>query len=98
MVHLAAKPEAMSAAPELLAAAPMLRATVVEAGVAEPAPLMTILYVPVAAVDDVERVSVVLHVAAQLEGEKAAVTPLGSEDAEKYAATELPAVKVAVMP
>ena len=53
---------------------------------------------PVGAAEEADSVMVVLHVAVQLEGENAAVTPDGSEAGAKDTETALPVAKVAVMP
>ena len=75
----------------------IVRAIVVVAEAA-PVPETTTLYEPVGAVVEVESVSVVPHVAVQLEDENAAVTPDGNEAAENDTETELPVSRVAVIP
>jgi hypothetical protein len=83
--------------PEPLAAAVIVTATVVEAEGAAPVPVTTTLKVPVVAVEEAERVKVVLHVAVQLVAENPAVTPAGNPEVENATATAFPAVRVAVM-
>jgi|SRR5690349_3662489 len=69
---------------------------VTDADVPDPAAEMTMLYVPGAAEDEAENVTIELHVTVQLGFEKDAETPAGTEAAENDTLTALPDVRVAV--
>ena len=79
-------------------AALMFNARVVDAAVPPPEPAMTTENTPVGAEADVVRVRVELQVAMQLEIEKVAVTPAGSDGAEKPTETGKPEISAAVIP
>jgi hypothetical protein len=81
-----------------LFAALMVRKIVVDAAVPEPVTPMTIGKTPVGLTGDVAKVSVVLHVAAHVATEKAAVTPTGNDDAENVTDTGGPDRRSAVIP
>lgn len=76
----------------------MLTETVVEAAIPDPVPLMMRGKTPVGVFDDVASVSVVLQVAAQVEAEKAAVTPAGNDAAENATEAGGPDSRRAVTP
>ena len=90
--HCAIKPDAK------LLTALMLIETVVDAAIPELVPLMTRGKTPVGVLDDVASVSVVLQVAAQVDAEKAAVTPAGRDDVENATETGKPDSRRAVTP
>ena len=74
----------------------MVSVTLVDT-VAEPeVPLTVIAYVPAAALAEAERVRVVVQVAAQLDGEKVAVTPAGRPLADMETVWAVPVNSVAV--
>ena len=57
---------------------------------------ITTLYVPVGVVDELDRVTVEVHVGVQVATLNAAVVPEGRPEADSCTAWEVPAVKVAV--
>jgi len=76
----------------------MVKAIVVDAETPDPVAVMTTLELPVVAVADAARVSVVLQVKVQLEEETQAVTPAGKAEFVNDTGMALPETRVAVSP